>query len=143
MPPFSSPLVHAAHLTLVPRANPPSSSRLTHGRELPPQAGSSFEVSLASGATEAKRPGRTIAPPQRGVELLIGRLRKLLVMSPRETIRPKRALTSTCMEVPLNVAFCDAFLSPWFSRLLFTCTGSYRVATILSSKFHSVMFGPG
>jgi len=58
------------------------------------------------------RPGRMIALPQMGVELLIDPLWKLLVMSPREIIWPKRALTSICMEVPLNVAFCDAFLSP-------------------------------
>jgi len=69
-------------------------------------------VATSTDATEAERPGRTIAPPQRGVELLIDRLWKLLVMSPRKTIRPKRALTSICMEVVLSIAFCDVFFSP-------------------------------
>jgi len=70
-------------------------------------------VATSTDATEAERPGRPIAPPQRGVELLIDLLRKLLVMSPRETIRPKKPSTSIFMEVAFKCRFLWCFPFSW------------------------------
>jgi len=82
-----------------------------------------------------KRNGHCLLePPQRGLKLLIDRLRNLLVMSLRQTFRPKRALTSICMEVTFKCRFLWRFPFSFLWSPLLTCGGRSNVTTTCVSR---------